>query len=322
MITRTLLSIVLIFPCVSAIGQENHDTTIEPISTANLKRLHKVGETPLSARRIVRGSGGRLFILAPTASKACGARMVDESDFRVTETIAEGQRIEALAVSREGNLLAWDTRDRKHVTVQKEDGTQFRIMAGGAPSGIAFSPDGRILAIGCVYWTDSSGGGYSETRLFDLNGKLIRTLEKNGPGSMKPVFSPNGKYLAVGNRNYQTQIFNVETGKLLTKLDRRRTHEIAFSPDGGTLAAAYVDGRIGLWNVSGGKLLKLADSGCEEVYSLDWSPDGKLLLPSGLNGSDRIVECEQSAKAGDTTGSRLGDSSPIYFERFRSRKLR
>jgi WD40 repeat protein len=121
-------------------------------------------------------------------------------------------------------------------------------------------------------------------RLYDLKGKLVRTLERNGPGGLRPVFSPDGKILAVSNRNYETQLFDVATGKLLHNLGKRMTQEVAFGPDGKTLACGYVDGTVAVWDVATGKQRHSAASGCKELYSVDWSPKGDVLATSGREG--------------------------------------
>jgi WD40 repeat protein len=79
------------------------------------------------------------------------------------------------------------------------------------------------------------------------------------------------------------------------------TQEIAFSPDGKVLACGYVDGNLGLWEVATGKQLHMVESGCKEVYSVDWSPKGDVLATSGHMGKivlweptklTRLVELE------------------------------
>jgi WD40 repeat protein len=140
------------------------------------------------------------------------------------------------------------------------------------------------------------GASFSEMHLYDVTGKLIRTLERTGPGGLTPVFSPDGKTLAVGNRNHETLLFEVATGKWLHTLDKKMTQEIAFSPDGKTLAAGYVDGTIGLWVVATGKKLRSEATGGQEVYSVDWSPKGDVLVTAGREGKIVLWEPQRLTK--------------------------
>jgi WD40 repeat protein len=47
---------------------------------------------------------------------------------------------------------------------------------------------------------------------------------------------------------------------------------------------AYVDGSVALWKVADGSLLHLRRTGAQEIYSLDWSPRGDVLVTSGRQG--------------------------------------
>jgi WD40 repeat protein len=103
-------------------------------------------------------------------------------------------------------------------------------------------------------------------------------------GGLTPVFNPDGTILAVGNRNAETHIFEVATGKVLHVLDPRQTQGMQFSPDGRTLAVAYVDGSLRLWNSLDGRLRRELKTTAEELYRVDWSPDGQILATAGLKG--------------------------------------
>src|SRR5262249_49173122 len=64
-------------------------------------------------------------------------------------------------------------------------------------------------------------------------------------------------------------------------LPKRMTHQLAFSPDGKVLAAGYVDGTLALWDVASGALLRSQPAGAQEVYTVDWSPMGDVLVTAG-----------------------------------------
>src|SRR5690606_27107747 len=99
-----------------------------------------------------------------------------------------------------------------------------------------------------------------------------------------PVFSPDGKTLAVGNRNHETRLFETATGKLLFILPKKMSQQLAFSPDGKTLAVGYVNGGVALWSVATGNLLRESGAAVEEVYTVAWSPKGDVLATAGLSG--------------------------------------
>jgi len=183
-------------------------------------------------------------------------------------------------------LTSW-IQGKKVVIREEKTGKTVDIDAGQRPGAAVFSPDNKVVAVGDMIITGSEGEGHSLLRVFDAkSGDLVRKLEisMKGYGGLSPVFSPDGKTLAVGNRNYETKLFDTETWNLRHTLPKRMTHEIAFSPDGKTLAAGYVDGSLGLWDVGSGKPLHMVESGCYRIHSIAWNSTGDLLATSGPAG--------------------------------------
>ena len=138
---------------------------------------------------------------------------------------------------------------------------------------------------------DCPGGYGTQAKLWSTNsGKLIRCLDAPCKGGLTTVFSPDGKLLAVGNRNDVTRLFEVETGKLLHTLPRKMSHELKFSLNCDKLAVAYVDGSVALWDVDNGNLLFERKTEAKEIYTLDWSPAGDVLATAGLEGKITLWE--------------------------------
>jgi WD40 repeat protein len=259
------------------------DPPATPITAENAGQVRPAFEVDRAANRIIRGPNRGALIVHDWKA---AAEVLDDRTLKPVGPFLKDRALTDLAVRRDGKLVAFTEQTRKSYTLQPADGGKaVEIEVGDHAGYAAFSPTDDLVAIGYTYWDPKAEGvGHSEMRLYDLKGKLVRTLERNGPGAPTPRFSPDGKVLAVGNRNHETQLFDVATGKLLHKLDKRMTQEIAFSPDGKTLACGYVDGTLGLWEVATGKQLHMVEAGCKEVYSVDWSPKGDVLATSGLSG--------------------------------------
>ena len=60
-------------------------------------------------------------------------------------------------------------------------------------------------------------------------GKHVRDFETDNDGGIKPVISPDGKILAVGNRNGAPRLFELETGGC-SMCCPRETQEVHFQP--------------------------------------------------------------------------------------------
>lgn len=279
-IVAALVALVQLGPAQIQAARSGEKLT-PPISIANAGKVRPVAEFAKSVHKIVLGPGpGELALFGLNSS----VEIVDDVTFRPLRVLAEKSAPGDFAASRDGRYVTWQAGGGPVYVVQSlADSKTTEINLGKRMAGFAsFSPDNKLVAIGETFWSpDAEGEGHSEMKLFDLSGKLVRTLESPGPGVMTPVFSPNGKVLAVGNRNHETRLFEVATGNLLHTLPRRMTHQIAFSPDGKVLAAGYVDGVVALWDVATGAMLRSKSNVAEETYALDWSPQGDVLVTGG-----------------------------------------
>jgi WD40 repeat protein len=115
-----------------------------------------------------------------------------------------------------------------------------------------FSPDGRLLV------AESVEGKEFVIRVWDMaTGRLFRTLPgRFSPrGFRGPLFSPDGKRLALIDRDYSRRICEVYTGQVVCTLHGHLWGYVAFSPDGKLLVCCNIEtlAAVGLWDAATGQ---------------------------------------------------------------------
>lgn len=278
---RTASAISLVIFVSAAAPAPLKERPATPITAANIQQLREIGSIAHDVFELHWMPGSDNLAVSAWEDE------IDVFDSRKKTSLrklAVGKRLVKFAFSHGGKQLAWAENNSRVTIEDLKTGKGLTIETGNAQPSIDFSPDDKWLVTG-------SGG---KAALWDLsNGKKVREFETDAEGGITPRFSPDGNILAVGNRNSDPRLFDVATGKLLHVLPKRMTQEIRFNRAGTILATTYVDGSLGLWDVASGKLLREAKSGGEELYSVDWSPKGDLLVTSGRNAKIIIWDAKE-----------------------------
>lgn len=242
------------------------------LSPENLDRMREVAEIKEDVFKIAWSPDRRLAAFVRWEQPVEIRRA---SDLQPLRKFGEGKRIIDFAFSPQPDVVAYVENNARAVIANEKTGRTLTLETGNAQPDVAFSPDGRLLA---------TGGYGNAAGLWDaVRGKRIRTLPMGRvEGGLTVLFSHDGRTLAVGNRNSTTRLFDVVSGKVLHTLPKTSSHGLAFHPSDKKLAVAYVDGSIGVWDTATGKLLAQAKTQAEEIYQIDWSPQGDMLASSGL----------------------------------------
>ena len=148
--------------------------------------------------------------------------------------------------------------------------------------GVAFSPDGRLVA--SLAWIGPSSSGKS-TPARNIGSSPGRTRRSSRPVSARTI-APHRRC-----SNGTIRIWDVKSGKLLhrrsTNLDRPRS--IAFGSDGQLLAAAGRHGTIPCWDLAKDQAISESwQHGEPRARAVAFSPDGRRLASTGDDGTVKL----------------------------------
>ncbi len=203
------------------------------------------------------------------------------------------------------------------------DGQHRRsIDVGGRATEIAFSPDGRILAVaidGSREPFESSGPGSGAVRFVDPDSGAAAapTIELNEP-AIGLAYSRDGRTVGVITYNNLLHLYSVadgrESGPPIENVDSPIT-SLDFSPDGARVAVGLASGAVRQYDLGThepvGGLLEGDPNG---VYGVAYSPDGTLLVGTTLGFSTTQL---WDARSGVLLGTRLtGGRVPYSYQTF------
>ncbi|MFB2891523.1 NB-ARC domain-containing protein [Aerosakkonemataceae cyanobacterium BLCC-F50] len=194
----------------------------------------------------------------------------------------------------------------------------------GGIHALAFSPDGKMLAVGDSngqirllriedeqtittfhkhgWWTVSiafssdgeklvSSSIDGTLKLWDVKtGKCLHNLVGHTNWVWTVAFSPNNQLIASGCNDNTIKVWDANTGECLTTLTGHKgwVLSVIFSPDGQTLISGSYDRTIKFWNVETGKCFQTFTGHEDAIWSVSINPDGKAIASSGYEKTIRL----------------------------------
>ena len=289
----TVTSTVTVTPPPTATPQPTATALPAVISPENVARLVVLKEinTP-SLRRVVFSPDGSFF------ATAAG----NDADFGVNTWSAQtGKQISTfpyytgivwdLVFSPDGKLMATaaDDQNNSHVRIlDAASGKQVLAIDGMRnTNSVAFSPDGKKLAVG-----GSGSNAQGVIWIYDT-GTWQRTQTFNAPGQnvLALLFNRDGSQLISSGTDGKIRVWAMANGKQVREMFRgREMNRLALSPDGSLMASSFCNSSDAFGCARGGVIIwRTSDWGLLQQFpdlaeGLVFSPDGSLLVTvSGAN---------------------------------------
>ncbi|MFM8274936.1 MAG: hypothetical protein ACKODX_21755, partial [Gemmata sp.] len=183
--------------------------------------------------------------------------------------------------TEDGSLKIWDLRNGELIKqLDKQDGNIWTADV---------SSDGKFL----VTAADESDVTFWNLKTFRREFPLPEST-----WTKVAVFSPNGQYLATGNRSGLVRVWDWNNGIPYAQLRGHKgtIHAIAYSADGSRIASAGSNGVVKVWDLKAGEwetgggppaTLDLTLH-VGAVHAVAFGPDGSRIASAGWDGSVRV----------------------------------
>ncbi len=168
----------------------------------------------------------------------------------------------------DGKIMAWDTESSTSPfkTVYSDDKIKRTMVV---------SPDNKSLAVG-----DES----SNIKLVNIASGDASELKDHTKAVWALTYDKEGNLYST-SADSTLRVWNNGTSKILTNGQLIRTVSVY----GDNIACGQMNSKLTIWNKSNGSLVKSLDE-ASPVYSVAYSPDGKLLACGDLQGNIKIYD--------------------------------
>jgi WD40 repeat protein len=232
---------------------------------------------------------GESKVLA-TGSEDGTVKLWDTTTGKVTATLKSGS-VQSLASTTDGKRLASAGHNGTVKVWDVETHAELLTIKGqkGDAAGLAFTPDGKLLAVGGGGFNKDTEKAWGELRVWDATaGKELLSVSWAENRVTNIAFAPDGKTLAACSSNGAVALWDVATGKKLGDLGTNPNGAtgLAYSPDGKLVACGnfYRELTIKLWDAATGKEVRTVSKKANvSAFTLRFTPDGKTLAVGGFD---------------------------------------
>jgi WD40 repeat protein len=221
------------------------------------------------------------------AERNRAVRAEEDARARLAESLREGARAawlarelpETRAHLRSALQLADSLAGRGQWLELQQSPLVWRKDFGQKVWDAAFSPDGRVLAVGA-----EDGQVY----LVDAVTSRAEVLRGYGPQLLSVAWSADGRRLAAGPNGGPLHIWDLEAGtRRLLEDHHEGLKDLAWSPDGTRILTGSWEGTLRVFDARSGALLGLREGLSPWTAGVAWSPDGATVWAGQAGGGLR-----------------------------------
>lgn len=208
-------------------------------------------------------------------------------------SMGEGGVVLATAFSPDGYFVVAACQDGIVRIYTVEKGLLDRKMTAHdvATTSLSFSPDGKYLVVGSADGVASVWDMWRNMKVGELRGHTgpVSGVDFSPKGDVIATCSYDGsmKLWKVQDETY-SQVFEVKYGKK----NSNRLRSVKFDPDGKKIAVASDDAIIRVFDVENRNVSLFLRGHTKEIYTLEYSSDGRVLFSGSFDGSFRAWNVE------------------------------
>jgi WD40 repeat protein len=187
------------------------------------------------------------------------------------------EAINSIAISPDGTTVASGVGDTVFTNLLVDSLTDQLFPFDRTIEGLDYSNDGEILAIGLDL--------YGSRLINPKDGTVLQELD--GGYNNYVSFSPDGQYIATGDRSGVVSVFDINTGDITTTFEDDAAgwvRAISYNNLGTLLAVTHQDGTLNIWDIESEEIIKVLELEgliMEMKNPFCFSPNGEVMAGAG-----------------------------------------